>query len=200
MALYAYCIIPFEGKNFSFSYEKKKIYLLPYKDIAAVVTGCDKIEYELNETTIREHEKIVRKVMAKNTVVPIAFGMAFKDEEILQAVLEKSYISLKETLVALYNKIEVGIKVILTESPEKNSSSAKEDIENSLCAKSVEAIKGRLFSDKLLLNTSFLIEKNKLKVFSAEVAKLERKYPQFKFQYSGPWPPYSFVNIKIGVG
>lgn len=201
MVLYAYCIIPFEGKNFSVNYGNKKTYLLSYKDIAAVVSNCDKIEHELNEDSVTEHEKIIRKVMTKRTIIPMAFGMTFKNEEILKAILEKSYATLKKNLAALHNKIEVGVKAILTKNIDKeNLNSVKEDIESSLGVKSIEAVKGRLFSDKLLLNTSFLIEKNKIREFSTEVAKLEKKYPQFKFQYTGPWPPYSFVDIKIHAG
>lgn len=203
MALYVYCVIPFESskeENFSFSHGNKQIYLLPYKGMAAVVANCDKTECKLDENAAIEHEEIIRKVMAEHTVIPMAFGMVFKNQEILHEVLEKSYPILKKHLIAFHNKIEVGIKAISTENAEEDLSSAKEDIENLLGAKSIEAAKGRLFSDRLLLNTSFLIEKNKLEEFSATVAKLEEKYPQLKFLYSGPWPPYSFVNIKIHAG
>ena len=71
------------------------------------------------------------------------------------------------------------------------------EILESLNKLSVKSAKGDNFSDRLLLNHSFLVEKNKFSKFSNEIAKLEEKHKDLKFVYTGPWPPYSFVNIKI---
>ena len=35
------------------------------------------------------------------------------------------------------------------------------------------------------------------KGYSEEIAKLEKKHNDLKFLYTGPWPPYSFVNINV---
>jgi len=51
---------------------------------------------------------------------------------------------------------------------------------------------------KMLLNSSFLVEKNKEKDFDQRVNELAQKYEnQLKFKYVGPVPPYNFVNIKL---
>lgn len=202
MALYVYCIIPHhKEENFSAQTENQ-IYHLQYRDIAAVVADCEEIKPELNEQMIKEHQAILETVMERYTVVPMAFGMAFKNREILRTVLKKCYTALKQTLKLLHNKIEVGVKVILTEEALKkekdfNFGVWKADIENTLSEKAGKTVQGKLFSDRLLSNMSFLIEKDDLDKFSSSVEQLEKKYPQLKFQYSGPWPAYSFVDIKI---
>lgn len=71
------------------------------------------------------------------------------------------------------------------------------EILNSLNNLSVKNVQGENFSERLLLNHSFLVEKNNFPKFSNAIANLEKKYKQFKFIYTGPWPPYSFVNIHI---
>jgi len=51
---------------------------------------------------------------------------------------------------------------------------------------------------KMLLNSSFLVDKNKEKDFDKRVNELAQKYEnQLKFKYVGPVPPYNFVNIKL---
>jgi hypothetical protein len=71
------------------------------------------------------------------------------------------------------------------------------EILESLGKLSIKSIKGDNFSERLLLNHSFLLEKNKFSEFSEQIAKLEEKHKNLKFIYTGPWPPYSFVNIKV---
>ena len=55
----------------------------------------------------------------------------------------------------------------------------------------------KLFSDRLVMNTAFLVDRDKIDIFSDEIEKLENKYANLKVQYSGPWPPYNFVDIQI---
>lgn len=197
MPIYVYCIIL--EKNFRINeISGTKIYSIPCKDIAAVASNTDKLELQLTEENMEKHIKILQVVMEKHTVVPMAFGMIFKNKEILEAVLYKSYNEIKEALSKLENKIELGVKVIANGNvKEKSLEKFGEEFREELTSKAVSVVRGRRFSEKLLLNLSFLIEKDALRGFSAAIAKLEKKYPNLKFNYSGPWPPYSFVNIKI---
>jgi hypothetical protein len=55
-----------------------------------------------------------------------------------------------------------------------------------------------LFTKRLVLNASFLVNKEDIDAFSEKVARLQEKYPMVKLLYSGPWPPHNFVYIKIG--
>jgi hypothetical protein len=54
------------------------------------------------------------------------------------------------------------------------------------------------FGIKMLLNSSFLVDKDKEKDFDKRVNELAKKYEnKLKFKYVGPIPPYNFVNIKL---
>ena len=163
-----------------------------------------------------EHANILKEIAKKNTVVPTSFGTVFENDEILETVLSSSYLAIKQTLALTKGKIELGVKVIKQRKSEisvdlKNESfsnnqlgevpdGAASEILESLNKMSVKSVKGDNFSDRLLLNYSFLVEKNKFSKFSNEIAKLEEKHKELKFVYTGPWPPYSFVNIKISGG
>ena len=39
--------------------------------------------------------------------------------------------------------------------------------------------------------------KRKIPLFTEKITALEEKYNQLVTKYSGPWPPYNFVDIRI---
>ena len=167
-----------------------------FKDITALTSSYPILNPALNDEEAVEHANILREIAKKATVVPTSFGTVFENNEILETVLSSSYLAIKQTLALIEGKIELGVKVIKNQLGEVPDGAALEILE-SLNKLSVKSAKGSNFSDRLLLNHSFLVEKNKFSKFSNEIAKLEEKHKDLKFVYTGPWPPYSFVNIKI---
>jgi hypothetical protein len=52
--------------------------------------------------------------------------------------------------------------------------------------------------DKMIMNAAFLIQREREGDFDAAVNKIARKYGErLNFKYTGPWPPYNFVNIRL---
>ncbi|HWG58779.1 MAG TPA: GvpL/GvpF family gas vesicle protein [Candidatus Acidoferrales bacterium] len=52
--------------------------------------------------------------------------------------------------------------------------------------------------DKMIMNAAFLVERKREAEFDRVVNKIARKYgKRLKFKYTGPWPPYNFVNIRL---
>jgi len=52
--------------------------------------------------------------------------------------------------------------------------------------------------DKMIMNAAFLVERHREGEFDSAVNKIAKKYGQrLKFKYTGPWPPYNFVNIRL---
>ena len=52
--------------------------------------------------------------------------------------------------------------------------------------------------DKMILNAAFLIHKERETEFDAAVNKVAQKFGErLNFKYTGPWPPYNFVNIRL---
>jgi len=52
-------------------------------------------------------------------------------------------------------------------------------------------------AEKMMLAASHLVERVKLAQYQEKVAKAREKRPNLHFLLSGPWPPYSFVNIEL---
>jgi hypothetical protein len=52
--------------------------------------------------------------------------------------------------------------------------------------------------DRMILNAAFLVERAQEQAFDERVKEASRQYEDvLAFKYSGPWPPYNFVNIKL---
>lgn len=52
--------------------------------------------------------------------------------------------------------------------------------------------------DKMIMNAAFLIDREKETDFDEAVNKIARKFgDRLNFKYTGPWPPYNFVNIRL---
>src|SRR5579884_1143446 len=52
--------------------------------------------------------------------------------------------------------------------------------------------------DKMIMNAAFLVERDRETEFDEAVNRIAKKYGQrLKFKYTGPWPPYNFVNIRL---
>jgi hypothetical protein len=52
--------------------------------------------------------------------------------------------------------------------------------------------------DKMIMNAAFLIERERETEFDAAVNRIAKKFGDpLNFKYTGPWPPYNFVNIRL---
>jgi hypothetical protein len=51
--------------------------------------------------------------------------------------------------------------------------------------------------DKMILNAAFLVERHREPEFDAAVKAIGLRHEQLNIRYTGPWPPYNFVNIRL---
>jgi hypothetical protein len=52
--------------------------------------------------------------------------------------------------------------------------------------------------DKMIMNAAFLVEREREAEFDSKVKEIAAKYEgKLSFKYTGPWPPYNFVHIRL---
>ncbi len=51
--------------------------------------------------------------------------------------------------------------------------------------------------DKMIMNAAFLISRDHESAFDAKVKSIAGQFDKLTFKYTGPWPPYNFVNIRL---
>ncbi|MBI5417084.1 GvpL/GvpF family gas vesicle protein [Candidatus Poribacteria bacterium] len=75
---------------------------------------------------------------------------------------------------------------------DKFSSQSHEAVINKLFAENTDSHKS-----KMIFNSSYLLFKKNVNEFFDTIRKLKKIYCEtgFEFEYSGPWPPFNFVNM-----
>jgi hypothetical protein len=72
------------------------------------------------------------------------------------------------------------------------------DIHESLKPVAVASRSNKPIGDRMMMNAAYLVERAREEEFDDAVKALSRKYEDIlSFKYTGPWPPYNFVNIKL---
>jgi hypothetical protein len=51
--------------------------------------------------------------------------------------------------------------------------------------------------DKMIMNAAFLVSRDKEEAFDRRVKEIGARFDKLTFKYTGPWPPYNFVNIRL---
>jgi len=173
--------------------------------LTVVVSPIDTTEPEHSDEAVHAHNDVLQHVLDRGeTVVPMRFGMAFRDDETLENVVTAADEALREALSALEGTVELGVKVIAPDADAAESEPLPDDAADAvdrLSALSVREAANDLFSDRLVLNTAYLVEREDRASFDEAVDDLKAALDEeWLVQYTGPWPPYNFVDIRIGPG
>jgi len=62
---------------------------------------------------------------------------------------------------------------------------------------SVASRANKPIGDKMIMNGAFLVSRRVESEFDAKVKDIGARYENLTFKYTGPWPPYNFVNIRL---
>jgi hypothetical protein len=55
----------------------------------------------------------------------------------------------------------------------------------------------RAIGDKMIMNAAFLVQRDQEQAFDRRIKEIASQYEKLTFKYTGPWPPYNFVNIRL---
>ena len=62
---------------------------------------------------------------------------------------------------------------------------------------SVASRSNKPIGDRMIMNAAFLVARDTEQAFDARVKDIGSRYDKLTFKYTGPWPPYNFVNIRL---
>lgn len=176
------------------------VHTVDYRTLSAVVSEIDTTEPEQTDEAVERHNEVLQAVADYDdgrTVVPMSFGMAFKDARTLKGVMRGARRALRSALNDIEGTVELGVKLVATGDTEPREA-VRTDVADRLSAESVNETDDDLFSDRLILNRSYLVERSNRDAFDAAIDAVETAYDGVTVQYTGPWPPYNFVDIHIG--
>jgi hypothetical protein len=138
----------------------------------------DKIEFGLK--VLWDRDKVVT-------------GLETENEEIRRL---KDEISRHTGSSTYFARMQLGR--LVESALEETSQRYVADIHEALKSIAVASRSNKPIGDKMILNAAFLVERKQEGAFDDRVKEIGRKYEDMlTFKYSGPWPPYNFVNIKL---
>ncbi|OPY56185.1 MAG: Gas vesicle synthesis protein GvpL/GvpF [Pelotomaculum sp. PtaU1.Bin035] len=120
-------------------------------------------------------------------------------EEVNRAILDiKDELSKESSDATYYSRIALG-KMVEAAAEEKRSLYRRRIFEP-LEKIAVSARENDIITPKMVMNASFLVDKEKEPDFDLKVEEIYQKYNDIlDIKYSGPWPPYNFVDLHINL-
>lgn len=175
------------------------IYTVSHGPLAAVVSAIDEQDPDRSDENVRAHDDVLRALLvdAERTVVPMQFGMVFDGKRPLKNILRSGRPTFSRSLNDIEGTYELGVKVVVDEDTQVDREAVEAAVDERLSAASVGTVENDLFSDRLVVNRSYLVERDERETFDEAVTELDEEYESLTFQYTGPWAPYNFVDIAI---
>lgn len=202
-ALYAYGVIDREDLELETEGVKgaDRAYTVSHQTLSALVSEIDTVEPEQSDENTRAHDKVLQELLQYDggrTVVPMRYGMAFKNARTLKSVLREARPAFTRALREVEGKVELGLKVLTEEDAEIDEEAIREEVSDRFDERAVSVSEGDLFSDRLVVNRSYLVDREDREEFDRAVGEFEDEHDDLLVQYTGPWAPYNFVDIEIG--
>ena len=173
-----------------------------YRSLAAVVSEIDELEPERTDDNATAHDEVLRAVLQSDggrTIVPMQFGMVFKTENALKNILRNGRVAFRRSLNDLDGMVELGVKLVTKDDTSVDRPAVVEDVATRLREVTDTEAGNELYSDRLVFNRSYLVERDSQTAVDDAVAEIRDDYEaDLHVQYNGPWAPYNFVDIEIG--
>ena len=71
------------------------------------------------------------------------------------------------------------------------------EIFTSLRSVSVASRSNKPIGDRMIMNAAFLVQRDQEQAFDRRIKEIASHFDKLTFKYTGPWPPYNFVNIRL---
>jgi len=138
----------------------------------------DKLEFNLRVNWVRE------EVLAEIE----------RDDESIRRLKEE--ISRSQQASTYFARMQLGRMV--EQALGDKSDAYVRDIYEYLREAAIASRSNKPIGDRMIMNAAFLVEREKAERFDQKVTEIAQRYEgKLSFRYTGPWPPYNFVTIRL---
>ena len=215
-ACYLYCVVrgpaPLTVESIGIDARWPDVYLIASGDLAAVASDVESAALEPTRDRVLAHDRVNQAVMQDRTVIPMNFGTVCRSREDVVKLLRAAHGAFSDVLEKIEGRVEFGLKVLQgpeapadglppgTPTDDDLQRRAERHLDDGLQRLRDVSAASRLnppLGDRMILNAAFLVPRSGERAFVSRAEKIARKFPHLVFKYSGPWPPYNFVNIRL---
>jgi hypothetical protein len=178
--------------------------LVVVRDLAAIVGESEYAMLEPTAERVAQYTDVVNGFARRGPVLPAPVGVVFKQQDAVQRWLELHYVALSDALSFVDNRVVGRVHVWRpgpAEDREAGTDLAAAAAESLRVLRRTAVTTVPLRVEKvtgIVLSAAFLVEQDLWKEFASEVAEQGRRTPNLRFELTGPWPPYDFVQMQLG--
>jgi hypothetical protein len=187
--------------------------LIPVDGLAAVCTPAE--EGDVSAETLWRHEEVVEALMADRDLLPVRYGTRLEDEGAVARAVDERRDELAAALDRVRGAVELSVRVVASDArpsppPAAAASSGAEYLRLRASADASHDRAARALHEPLsalarassegrprppeLFRAAYLVERDTVEAFAAEVAVLQTASPGLSILCTGPWPPYTFAE------
>jgi hypothetical protein len=179
--------------------------LVVVRELAAIVSEAPYSAQEPDDDRVTQVAGIISEYQARSAILPAPLGVVFRARESVQRWLELHYVALSDALSFVDDRVVGRVHVWrpgATEDREAGSDLASVAAESLRVLRRSAVATVPLRMEKItgiVLSAAFLVEQELWKEFAAKVDEQRASAPNLEFELTGPWPPYDFVHMQLGV-
>ena len=174
--------------------------LILYRDLGAVVRKAPyaRVASEGDDEVVAQHH-VVEEVFAHHAVLPAPPGVIFRDEAAVVQWMELHYAALADGLTFVDGRCVARLHVSDDEAAEGDSDPkvVAAEMFRELRREASATLPLRAAEGATEFSAAFLIEHPRWEAFSTAVAEAAKKQQGIKWEITGPWPAYDFVQMKF---
>jgi hypothetical protein len=179
------------------------VVIIRVRDLGAVVRAAPESLLDAAAATA-DYDRLFDALFARGAVLPAPPGLVFRSAVTLRAWLEQNYVGLAEGLAFLSGRCEARVHVRpanhgLPADAIAAASLEAADAVRSLRHGAVATITLPQPQAPVLLSVAFLLKTTDWSSFGESVLEQERRYSELRFEQTGPWIPFDFVRLDLGV-
>jgi gas vesicle protein GvpL/GvpF len=138
----------------------------------------DKLEYGLKVNWDRE--AVLREIEEKNDEIRRLKAEIVNDQQ-------------RSTYFA---RMQLGR--LVEQALAERSDSYVRDVYGELRDAAIASRTNKVIGEKMIMNAAFLVARDKAQEFDAKVQEIAKQHEgKLTFKYTGPWPPWNFVTIRL---
>ncbi len=174
--------------------------VLPMR-FGAVMADADSVRHELLE---RHHDALMSQLAELEGKVELRLRAVFEETALMSDVVRDNpeIAALREALrdrdedATYYERIRLGEMVAA--AVERKREAAAQEILDTLAPLALAVDIGELGHERMTLNASFLVERERIAQFDEVVDELGRaREGRMRLKYTGPLPAHSFVELSV---
>lgn len=178
--------------------------LIVVRDVAAVCAQSPYMRVDSTPEMIERFAAVVETYCQRGPMLPAPMGVVFRSRDAVQRWLELHFVALSDALNYVENRVAARVHVW------RPGETDEREVGADLAAAAAESLRVLrhnavstvpLRTEKLtgiVLSAAFLVEHDKWNEFAAELEEQGRHNAELRFELTGPWPPYDFVQMQLG--